>query len=206
MSFLSPIHDLESLDFFQSSSQETISMADKYLVQLGVMICGQEVLKLTELCLKLVKLVIQPWLGTITLDNFYQGLCKEGLVLGALMEIARRIFFKVGTEVEKSESDCLKLCFFHLDGDLFTLLSVYKKWEDKRKFRRKKWCWENNINAKSMVRCKDDIIKTSSCLLKRFRGKNNYNLHSLVATIQQTCNIYRLGIEVDHHKREIQFF
>jgi hypothetical protein len=60
MSFLSPIHDLESLDFFQSSSQETISMADKYLVQLGVMICGQEVLKLTELCLKLVKLVIQP--------------------------------------------------------------------------------------------------------------------------------------------------
>jgi hypothetical protein len=60
MRFLSPIHDLESLDFFQSSSQETISMADKYLVQLGVMICGQEVLKLTELCLKLVKLVIQP--------------------------------------------------------------------------------------------------------------------------------------------------
>jgi len=89
-------------------------MADKYLVQLGVMICGQEVMKLTELCLKLVKLVIQPRLGMITLDNFYQGLCKEGLVLKALMEIARRIFFKVGTEVEKSEFDCLKLRFFHL--------------------------------------------------------------------------------------------
>ena len=46
----------------------------------------------------------------------------------------------------------------------FTLLSIYKEWEDKHKFSRNKWCWENNINAKSMVRCKDDITKMELCL------------------------------------------
>ena len=46
----------------------------------------------------------------------------------------------------------------------FTLLSFYKEWEDKHKFGRNKWCWENSINAKSMVRCKDAITEMELCL------------------------------------------
>lgn len=332
------IHDLESFDFVQAPSQEAIHVAVQNLVQLGAVVCGQEGFKkLTESGLKLVKLGVEPRLGKMILDSLSQGLGREGLVLAALMANAGSIFCRVGTEAEKSKSDCLKLRFCHPDGDLFTLLSVFKEWEDKHKFSRKKWCWENSINAKSMVRCKDAITEmelclkhelriivpthwswspfvsntygvalrkiilscmsenlamfsgydrlgydvaateqiaylhpscsllalghkpkwvvfgellcttrqflicvtvveedwvsaiqphptydicllnelamqkkvisgVGSCTLKRFCGKNNCNLHSLVARIQQTCNSHRIGIEVDHDKREIQLF
>ncbi|KAI5403393.1 hypothetical protein KIW84_050823 [Lathyrus oleraceus] len=61
-------------------------------------------------------------------------------------------------------SDCLKVQFFHSDGDLFTLLSVYKEWEALPQERRNKWCWENNINAKSMRRCQDTVFELESFL------------------------------------------
>ena len=80
------------------------------------------------------------------------------------MENVGSIFCRFGTEEEKSNSGCLKLCFCHPDGELFTLLSVYKEWEDKQKCCRNKWCWENSINAKSMVRCKDVITEMELCL------------------------------------------
>ena len=139
-------------------------MAVKNLVQLGAVVCGQESIKLTESGLKLVKLGVEPLLGNIILDNFSQGLGREGIVLAALMENAGSIFYWVGTSAEKSKSNCLKLCFCHLDGDLFTLLSIYKEWEDKHKFSRNKWCSENSINAKSMGRCKDAIVVMELCL------------------------------------------
>ncbi|KAI5403407.1 hypothetical protein KIW84_050834 [Lathyrus oleraceus] len=61
-------------------------------------------------------------------------------------------------------SDCLKVQFFHSDGDLFTLLSVYKEWEALPQERRNKWCWENSINAKSMRRCQDTVFELESFL------------------------------------------
>lgn len=54
--------------------------------------------------------------------------------------------------------------FCHSDGDLFTLLSVYKEWEALPQERRNKWCWENNINAKSMRRCQNTVFELESFL------------------------------------------
>ena len=120
--------------------------------------CGQKGLKkLTKSGLNLVNMGVKPRLGKIIMNNLSQHLGREGLLLVVLMENAGSIFCRFGTEAEKSKSDCLKLRFCHPNGDLFNLLSVYKEWEDKQKFCRYKWCWENNINSKSMVRCKDAI-------------------------------------------------
>ncbi|KAI5403401.1 hypothetical protein KIW84_050828 [Lathyrus oleraceus] len=67
-------------------------------------------------------------------------------------------------DLESEGSDCLKVQFCHSDGDLFTLLSVYKEWEALPQERRNKWCWENSINAKSMRRCQDTVFELESFL------------------------------------------
>eukprot|EP01018_Ginkgo_biloba_P028693 Gb_34264 [translate_table: standard] len=331
------VPNLESFDFVQAPTPEAINMAVKNLVQLGAVAYGREGLQLNEVGLKLVKLGVEPRLGKIILDSFSQGLGREGLVLAAVMANAGSIFCRVGTDAEKSKSDRLKVRFCHPDGDLFTLLSVYKEWEQETKGSKNKWCWENSINAKSMGRCRDaitemelclkhelntivpsywswspfvcnkysvalrriilssmaenlamfsgydrlgyDVAATGQqahlhpscsllvyghkpkwvvfgellcstrqylvcvtaveqdwvsairpcptydifqlnqlvmqkkvipglgkCLLRRFCGKGNYNLHCLLTRIQQSCKSDRFGIEVDHDKQEIQMF
>ncbi|XP_057846134.2 ATP-dependent RNA helicase DEAH12, chloroplastic [Cryptomeria japonica] len=331
------VKDLQSFDFVQAPSQEAIDMAVKNLFQLGAVVFSQGYLKLTDFGWKLVKLGVEPRLGKIILDCFNQRLGREGLVLAAVMANAGSIFCRVGTEADKSKSDCLKLRFCNQYGDLFTLLAVYKEWEDEPPGKRNIWCWDNSINAKSMLRCRDtiaemevclknelniivpsywswsplasnkhsialrkvilssmvenlgmfsgydrlgyDIASTGQqahlhpscsllafgnkptwvvfsellcttrkflvcvtvveeewvsaiqpppsynvfqlkkialekkvisglgrCLLKRFSGKANCNLHALVHRIQQTCNSHRGGIEVDHDNQEIQLF
>ena len=69
--------------------------------------------------MNLVKLDVEPQLGNIILDNLSQHLGREGLVLATLMDNAGSIFGRFGIEAEKSKSDCLKLRFYHPDGDLF---------------------------------------------------------------------------------------
>ncbi|KAI5381506.1 hypothetical protein KIW84_UN0677 [Lathyrus oleraceus] len=75
-----------------------------------------------------------------------------------------RLFREGGIRCDKQRSDCLKVQFCHSDGDLFTLLSVYKEWEALPQERRNKWCWENSINAKSMRRCQDTVFELESFL------------------------------------------
>ncbi|KAH9304707.1 hypothetical protein KI387_009111, partial [Taxus chinensis] len=59
---------------------------------------------------------------------------------------------------------------------------------------------------KKLAMEKKIVTGLGKCLLKRFSGKANYNLHSLVDHIQQRCNSHRFGIEIDHDKQEIQLF
>ncbi|KAI5403389.1 hypothetical protein KIW84_050820 [Lathyrus oleraceus] len=72
------------------------------------------------------------------------------------------LYVMIGFGMQRS--DCLKVQFCHSDGDLFTLLSVYKEWEALPQERRNKRCWENNINAKSMRRCQDTVFELESFL------------------------------------------
>ncbi|CAL5185694.1 unnamed protein product [Lathyrus oleraceus] len=81
-----------------------------------------------------------------------------------MMPNASNIFCRFGNEDDKQRSDCLKVQFCHSDGDLFTLLSVYKEWEALPQERRNKWFWENSINAKSMRRCQDTVFELESFL------------------------------------------
>ena len=53
------------------------------------------------------------------LEILSQHLGSEGLVLAALKENTGSIFCRFGTGEQKSKSDCLNLCFYDLDGDLF---------------------------------------------------------------------------------------
>lgn len=54
--------------------------------------------------------------------------------------------------------------FCNHNGDLFTLLSVYKEWASLPREGRNKWCWENSLNAKSMRRCEDTVKELEICI------------------------------------------
>ncbi|XP_058087476.1 ATP-dependent RNA helicase DEAH11, chloroplastic-like [Magnolia sinica] len=158
------IEDVRDFDFVDAPSPEAINMAIRNLIQLGAVIYKNGILELTDIGRPLVRLGVEPRLGKIILESLHYRLGREGLVLAAVMANASSIFCRVGNDEEKSKSDCLKVQFCHRDGDLFTLLSVYKEWDDEPQESKNKWCWKNSINAKSMRRCKDTILELEHCL------------------------------------------
>uniref|UniRef100_A0A5B7A9E1 RNA helicase n=1 Tax=Davidia involucrata TaxID=16924 RepID=A0A5B7A9E1_DAVIN len=158
------IKNVQGFDFVDAPSAEAIEMAIRNLIQLGAVTLKNDVLELTEEGWSLVRLGIEPRLGKIILNCYHHGLRREGLVLAAVMANASSIFCRVGNEEEKLKSDCLKVQFCHRNGDLFTLLSVYKEWENVPLEKKNKWCWENSINAKSMRRCQDTVHELDACL------------------------------------------
>ncbi|XP_057737510.1 ATP-dependent RNA helicase DEAH11, chloroplastic-like [Arachis stenosperma] len=158
------VKNVQEFDFVDAPSQSSIEMAIRNLILLGVIQMKNNVIELTNEGRYLVRMGIEPRLGKLILGCLHHTLGREGIVLAALMANASSIFCRVGSEKDKQRSDCLKMQFCHCDGDLFTLLSVYKEWEGLPRERRNQWCWENSINAKSMRRCQDTILELESCL------------------------------------------
>ncbi|XP_022741693.1 ATP-dependent RNA helicase DEAH11, chloroplastic-like [Durio zibethinus] len=160
------IKNVQSFDFVDAPSSKAIDMATRNLIQLGAIVENNGVFELTDEGRYLVKLGIEPRLGKLILSCFPFGLRREGLVLAAVMANSSSIFCRVGNDDDKIKADCLKVQFCHRNGDLFTLLSVYKEWEALPHHRKNKWCWENSINAKSMRRCQDTVTELEMCLQK----------------------------------------
>ncbi|KAF5458208.1 hypothetical protein F2P56_022257 [Juglans regia] len=158
------VKNVQNFDFVDAPSAKAIDMAVRNLVQLGAVTWSNGVLELTSEGTYLVKLGIEPRLGKLILGCMDYNLRREGVVLAIVMANASSIFCRVGSDEDKLKSDCLKVQFCHLNGDLFTLLSVYKEWEAVPQDRKNKWCWENSVNAKSMRRCQDTIRELESCL------------------------------------------
>ncbi|GJR82704.1 ATP-dependent RNA helicase DEAH11, chloroplastic-like protein [Tanacetum coccineum] len=158
------IHNVEDFDFIDAPCYAAIETAIKSLIQLGAVVLENGVHKLTKDGKMLVKLGIEPRLGKMILKSFENRLGREGLVLAAVMANSSSIFCRVGNEEDKQKSDCLKVQFCHKSGDLFTLLSVYRKWECVPRDQRNQWCWVNSINAKSMRRCQEAVQEMENCL------------------------------------------
>ncbi|XP_078435393.1 ATP-dependent RNA helicase DEAH11, chloroplastic-like [Wolffia australiana] len=169
------VHNMMEFDFIDAPNSNSIDAAVQNLVQLGAVVqCrgdggegGEQQLKLTEMGRCLIKLGIEPRLGKMILDCHAHGLTKEGLVLAAVMANASSIFCRVGSDDEKLRADCLKVPFCHRDGDLFTLLSVYREWELAEEGQNQ-WCWQNSVNAKSMRRCQETVTELDACLFDEF--------------------------------------
>lgn len=158
------VKNVQDFDFVDAPSPSSIEMAIRNLIQLGAIKLKNSVYELTDEGRYLVKMGVEPRLGKLIFGCLHYGLGKEGLALAAVMANGSSIFCRVGNEGDKQRSDCLKVQFCHRDGDLFTLLSVYKEWDALPREMRNKWCWENSINAKSMRRCQDTILDLESCL------------------------------------------
>ncbi|CAH8353671.1 unnamed protein product [Eruca vesicaria subsp. sativa] len=158
------VDNIADFDFVDAPVPEAIAMAVRNLVQLGAVIEKNGVLELTQEGHCLVKLGLEPKLGKLILGCFRRRMGKEGIVLAAVMANASSIFCRVGSLDDKMKADCLKVQFCNPNGDLFTLLSVYKEWASLPRERRNKWCWENSLNAKSMRRCEETVKELEICI------------------------------------------
>jgi ATP-dependent RNA helicase DHX8/PRP22 len=158
------VKNVQDFDFVDAPSPSSIERAIRNLIQLGAIKLNNNVHELTSEGRCLARMEIEPRLGKLILGCFQYALGREGIVLAVMMANARSVFCRVGNEGDKQRSDCLKVQFCHCDGDLFTLLSVYKEWEALPQDMRNKWCWENSINAKSMRRCQNTFLELESCL------------------------------------------
>ncbi|XP_047306916.1 ATP-dependent RNA helicase DEAH11, chloroplastic-like [Impatiens glandulifera] len=158
------VKDVLSFDFIDAPDAVAIDKAIQNLIQLEAVSKEDDVLELTDDGKKMVRLGIEPRLCKLILQCFDNRLGKEGVVLAAVTANASTIFCRVGNEEDKHKSDCYKVQFCHRDGDLFTMLSVYKEWEAVPREKRSRWCWENSINAKSMRRCEDMVLELEHCL------------------------------------------
>ncbi|CAN6567876.1 unnamed protein product [Malus baccata var. baccata] len=158
------VKNLQDFKFIDAPSSEAIDLAIRNLVQLGAVMQKDDVFELTQEGRCLVKLGVEPRLGKLILGCCDLNLRIEGLVLAAVMANSSSIFCRVGNDEEKIRSDCIKVKFCHRDGDLFTLLTVYKEWDSLSRDKRNTWCWENSINAKTMRRCQDTVMELESCL------------------------------------------
>ncbi|XP_010491706.1 PREDICTED: ATP-dependent RNA helicase DEAH12, chloroplastic [Camelina sativa] len=158
------VDNIADFDFVDAPVPESIAMAVQNLVQLGAVVKKNGVLELTQEGHCLVKLGLEPKLGKLILGCFRYRMGKEGIVLAAVMANASSIFCRVGNFDDKMKADRLKVQFCNHNGDLFTLLSVYKEWASLPRERRNKWCWENSLNAKSMRRCEDTVKELEICI------------------------------------------
>ncbi|XP_065870868.1 ATP-dependent RNA helicase DEAH11, chloroplastic-like isoform X1 [Euphorbia lathyris] len=181
------IQNVLDFDFIDAPSEKAVDMAIRNLVQLGAIVCRSGDFELTADGNNLVKLGTEPRLGKIILESCRYGLRKEGVVLAAVTANASSIFCRVGTDDDKLKSDCLKVRFCHPDGDLFTLLTVYREWENESPDNRNKWCWNNSVNAKTMRRCKDTVVELENCL------KNE--LHIIIPTYW----VWSPHVVTEHH-------
>ncbi|MQL70537.1 hypothetical protein Taro_002839 [Colocasia esculenta] len=157
------IKNVQEFDFVDAPSLKSVEAAIQNLVQLGAIVRTEGGFELTNTGCCLVKLGIEPRLGKMILNCHELQLSKEGVILAAVMTNASSIFFRVGSHEEKLKADRLKIPFCHRDGDLFTLLSVYKEWECIQESKNK-WCCQNSINAKSMRRCQETVTDLVNCL------------------------------------------
>lgn len=155
--------NVQDFDFVDAPNQQAVEKAIQSLLRIGAIVSNPDGFVVTDTGQRILKLDIEPQLAKIVLDSFSCGLRKEGLVLAALMANASNIFCRVGSEDDKHKADCLKLPFCHSNGDLFTLMAVYKEWEEMHE-NRNSWCWQNCINAKSMRRCHDTILELEKAL------------------------------------------
>lgn len=186
------ISNVRSFDFVDAPSAKAIDMAVQNLVQLGAVTRNNDVYKLTIDGWKLVRLGIEPRLGKLILSCFQYRLGREGLVLAAVMSNSSSIFCRIGTEENKLKSDRLKVQFCHCDGDLFTLLSVYREWESVPLEKKNSWCWENSINAKSMKRCWEMVKELENCLQNE--------LHIIVPTYWAWTPLKKTRHDIDLQK------
>ncbi|CAN8236817.1 unnamed protein product [Cochlearia groenlandica] len=156
---------IADFDFVDAPVPEAIPRSVRNLVQLGAVVEKKKgVHVLTQEGHYLVKLGLEPKLGKLILGCFRQRMGKEGIVLAAVMANASSMFCRVGSQDDKMKADCLKVQFCNPNGDLFTLLSLYKNWASLPRETRNTWCWENSVNAKSMRRCEDTVKELEICI------------------------------------------
>ena len=156
------VEDPLTFDFVESPTTDALLKAMESLVDLQAVVDG----KLTDLGSMLAKFPVDPCLGKVILKGVEIGAGMEALVIAALSTVASNIFFRAGSQEEKSNADKRKVRFCHPRGDILTYLEVFKEWNSIAEQQKNAWCVKNSINAKSMRITRDTVKELLDVLRK----------------------------------------
>lgn len=138
------IDDLVHFDFMDPPAPETLMRALELLNYLGALDDEGE---LTELGYQMSDLPIDPQLAKMVITSPDYGCSEEILSIVACMSVPQ--LFMRPREAAKA-ADEAKAQFAHPDSDHLTLLNAFTAYSSEPVAERKKWCWENFINDRSI--------------------------------------------------------
>lgn len=159
------IKDLVHFDYMDAPAPETIMRALELLHYLAALDDEGNLTPLGEI---MADIPLDPQLAKMLVVSPEFGCSNEMLSLAAMLSVPN-VFLRPANQ--RKEADMAKAQFTHPDGDHLTLLNVYHAY--KANGGDKNWCWNNYLNARSLVQA--DNVRTQ---LKRNMEKFDLELVS----------------------------
>jgi pre-mRNA-splicing factor ATP-dependent RNA helicase DHX15/PRP43 len=139
------IDDLVHFDFMDPPAPETLMRALELLNYLGALDDEGE---LTELGYQMSELPLDPQLAKLILVSPDYHCSMEIVTIVSCLNTPQ-LFLRPRENAKAA--DMAKAQFIHADSDHITLLNAYAEYDATPDHEKKKWCWDNYINERSMV-------------------------------------------------------
>jgi len=155
------IDDLVHFDFMDPPAPETLMRALELLNYLGAL---DDEGDLTELGKQMSEFPLDPQLARIIIMS-PEYRCSEEVVSIVACQSVPQLF--VRPRESPKAADFARAQFSHPESDHLTMLNAYKTYVSIPLTERKKWCWDNYINERSMKNA-DNVRKQLVSIMKKF--------------------------------------
>ena len=142
------INNLLDFDFMDSPPHEILIKALEQLYALGAL--NSEGI-LTQTGLKMIQYPIDPSLTKCIIASLKYNCFKEIIIIVSMLSIGASVYYE--SNDDKNNSKKAHSMFEHSEGDHFSLLQIYKEWEE-TDFSNI-WCTENYIHPKAMQKARN---------------------------------------------------
>ena len=169
------IDNVLRFDFLTPPPAELIIRALELLYSLGAV---DEYAKLTRpLGVRIAELSVEPMMAKVLLSSPAFGCLNEILSIAAMTSLQGAVWFH--HDDEKKSIDIARRKFATEEGDHLTLLNIYQAFVTKGK-KESKWCRDNHLNYKSMLRA-----VSVRAQLKRYLERFNINVDETLTTTKK---------------------
>ena len=148
------IEDPLSFDFVEMPPRVGLEKAMDVLIYLEAVDKDGHLTPLGE---KLAAMSVEPRMAKLVLNGIDNDIGFECVLIASFSSMGGNMFYRGGSESEKQQADKLKVRFCNLQGDMNTMIDVYKEWNSQPEKQKNKWCMDNSINAKSMRMVRDSV-------------------------------------------------
>jgi len=147
------IKNVRKFEFLDAPPIEAIRNALEELVLLGVAVqSGQEEYDLTDLGRKIARFPLEPRLTKALLIAAELKCSEEAIIIAALLSTENIFIFPAN---RREEAKVVHQKFYAAEGDLTTMLNVYKAYNRISKPEQKNWCHEHFLNARHLSNVQD---------------------------------------------------
>lgn len=195
------VKDVVRFNFVEEPDRATLEAAVESLTFLGAIKDGH----LTELGKRMAALPIDPHHSKILFGGIEMGIGNEAVTAVTISTLAGGIFFRAGSDENKSESDMKTIEFCHPAGDQITYLHTYYQWSLQKANEQTKWCVTNYVNAKSMRIVKETLAELKEILKQKFHITlpNCYDLkraEEILPKLYFDSFIWHLSVSLGHER------